>query len=255
MFMGAASVRLSTQTSPTAKQKWLVAFNPRAILSTSRVAFPMKTPPALLISILLATACARRDGMDDGSGVLANEDRQLSSFQYVQLHGAGQVTIRRGEHPRATLTWDDNLLARVSTRVEGPMLVIAPDSNARSAQSLRVELEGPDVSGVAVLGSGALRVESIRATNFLIRVTGSGRITVQGHAESLEIKIDGDGQVDASGLSAGDARVILLGDGAARVHATNQLAVTLTGNGHVRYRGPPKKLLKTIRGKGQVAPM
>jgi hypothetical protein len=212
--------------------------------------FPILVMIALLFS---ATGCGHRSGAT-GSGVIATEERTLADFNFVQLVGSGIVEIKPGPVSTARLTFDDNLLTNISTRIEGPMLIIAPSTGVTSGRVLKVEVTAPTLAGVAIEGSGELSTGPFDSRNFLIRITGSGRIAAAGTTDSLEIKISGSGTVDATGMAARMANITIMGSGHVDLHATNQVAAKIMGTGQIRYSGNPTEVHQSISGGGSIKP-
>lgn len=214
----------------------------------------MKHLIIMFAALSLTLGCSEPKGTV-GSGVLVTDERKLDRFSFVQFVGGGQVIIKQSKTNKALLTWDDNLITNVSTKVEGPMLIIAPTGRTTSRQGLKAEIHTSALAGVAIDGGATLVTEAFNSTNFLIRITGAGKISTSGTTEKLEVKIDGAGNIDTTGLKSKDANVTIMGAGNVRVHSTNQLAAKITGAGTIRYMGNPKKVLKTVTGAGSVSPL
>lgn len=77
-----------------------------------------------------------RSGAVVGSGVPASETRNLPPFDGIELAGSNNVAIRLGREQSVVVHADDNLVARITTRVSGGKLVIG-DEEATSRRKAR----------------------------------------------------------------------------------------------------------------------
>ena len=70
-----------------------------------------------------------------GSGVPANETRELPAFDSVELSGSNDVMIHVGGEQSVVVHADDNLLDRVTTGASGRKLVVGNESGERTRSS------------------------------------------------------------------------------------------------------------------------
>jgi hypothetical protein len=86
-----------------------------------------------------------------------------------------------------------------------------------------------------------------------ISVTGAGNFTLNGEKQpSLEIYIQGAGDVDAFGLEVDDCTINIEGAGDCQVNVNRNLDVVIAGVGNVTYRGEPT-ITSDISGVGNIS--
>jgi len=139
----------------------------------------------------------------------------LPDLRSVEVSGSGRAAIR---HMRAS---------------QGLSLAVT-GSGAIDA----VDVEGGDVA-VEVSGAGSVRVSGLFAEGFVCDISGSGRVTAAGTAETIKLDIGGSGLYRGVELRGLRAQAEVGGVGQAFVWAEEQLEVEVSGLGKVTYRGDP----------------
>ncbi|TAE28789.1 MAG: DUF2807 domain-containing protein [Candidatus Kapaibacterium sp.] len=207
-----------------------------------------------------------------GSGVERTETRELRSFKSVDVGGAFDVEIIAGAKKHSIeISGDDNVLEYIETQVESGVLRITtkkflfPKAHLRlrvSAEML-TSLSSSGTSDVALSGidneqftletSGAGSVRGTITTKDLrIETSGAGDVHLGGTTKTLAIETSGAADIDASELTADNVRVVVSGAGDVNVHAKNELDVSVSGAGDIRYSGNPTIINKDISGVGSV---
>lgn len=210
----------------------------------------MKPTPFVLVALgpVLSLGCSP-SGIP-GSGVPKTETRQLATFDKVEFSGAGSIEITIGKPQSFEITCDDNLLSLIETKVTDGKLTVRPLEEIRDCH-LKIKATVSDISSLAVDGAGRVKLEGIDNKRLAISAEGAVSVTVKGATERFKLAISGAGGIDASGLTARDAKVELSGAGGAEVHATETLDVSISGVGSVVYSGDPK-VTKNVSGLGTV---
>jgi hypothetical protein len=103
-----------------------------------------------------------------------------------------------------------------------------------------------DLQSVQVLGELTLLVQgsgdiNCRSASILGRasatVMGSGEVKASGTTPIIEVLIQGDGNVDVSGMKAQDGNVTILGSGNASVNCSGKLERLVQGSGTIQNAG------------------
>jgi Putative auto-transporter adhesin, head GIN domain len=212
-----------------------------------------------------------------GSGHIATERRTVSGFERISIAGSFEVEIRQGTQEGVELTGDDNLLALVETRVEGPAgsatLKIGPkhDTQLEATRPVRVGIDLIRLSaiglggsgsiaaqnlhvarlGVAIGGAGSVALPGLEAERLALDIGGSGRIRADGRAAALKVSIGGSGTCALPHLLVDDARLDIAGSGNADVNVSQQLSISIAGSGSVRHAGAAVPKVR-IAGSGSV---
>ena len=215
----------------------------------------------LFIVILALTlgACTFTISYDEGSGVIANETRQVSDFDEVAFTGLGTLYITMGDEELLEIEAEDNILPRIETRVRGNRLEISFDSDQwenliRPTEPIRYFLTVRALKEVNLSGLGDVRIEEIEADRLVLTLSGAGRIEVSGEATDQVINVTGAGSYDGGDLRSERVDVNLSGAGSATVWATEFLDVNISGLGNVRYYGDPE-IRETVSGLGNLENM
>ncbi len=83
-------------------------------------------------------------------------------------------------------------------------------------------------------------------------MSGSGKVTLAGSADSQQVDIGGSGDYNGKDLSAGDTGIEVTGSGDASVTVSGSLQVSISGSGNVTYFGSPTQVEKSVSGSGSV---
>jgi Putative auto-transporter adhesin, head GIN domain len=208
-----------------------------------RVAF------ALITVALLVTACS----VTGGSGQLTTESRPVSGFTKVELSGTGELTIEKTGTESLTISAEDNILPRLTSEVSGDTLILGTKRNATivTTKPITYALTVKDLTGLALSGSGSIRIQNLTTTALSIKISGSGRITANGTANDQDLEISGSGRYQADGLTSKTVKARISGSGAASVAATDVLDVEISGSGSLTYSGNPQ-VTQEISGSGKL---
>jgi len=172
---------------------------------------------AAVIATALLAACGPR-----GSGNIVTEVREVGEFANIEVSGG--IDLRLTVDPAAPFTvsaiYDDNLLDRVVTEVEGNTLVV------RSSGTL------------SVFGSG--RVVEVSMPN-LEGLTASGGSDVDGNgaAESIIVEASGGADLDLGGLVVDVMELHASGGADVTVNVTGDVSGDASGGSDVTIRGDP----------------
>jgi hypothetical protein len=204
---------------------------------------------AVFAVVLLLAACS----VTRGSGQLATESRAVSGFSKIDLSGGGELTIQKTGTESLSISAEDNLLPRLTSEVSNDTLILGskPNTTILPQQPITYTVTVKDLTGVAVSGSGNIRVPDLTTTALSISISGSGTITVNGTVEDQDLEISGSGGYEAAQLTSKTVKADISGSGTANVLATNVLDVEISGSGTVTYSGNPQ-IEQEISGSGKL---
>jgi Putative auto-transporter adhesin, head GIN domain len=204
---------------------------------------------ALFAVVLLLAACS----VTRGSGQLATESRAVSGFSKIDLSGGGELTIQKTGTESLSISAEDNLLPRLTSEVSNDTLILGtkPNTTILPQQPITYTVTVKDLTGVAVSGSGNIRVPDLTTTALSISISGSGTITVNGTVDDQDLEISGSGGYEAAQLTSKTVKADISGSGTANVLATNVLDVEISGSGTVTYSGNPQ-IEQEISGSGKL---
>lgn len=204
-----------------------------------------------LTSCILVVTDSDWDHSVRGSGVRAEEDRQIGAFHAVDLETCATVVVRVGEAPSIHLSGDDNLLPLVQTEVENGVLSIELADSCSFRRGLELVIGTPSLERFTIEGSGDVRIEDVSAHELKLSIEGSGTIHARGNAEALTGSIEGSGSLNLAELDANSADLSIEGSGSMEVHVAKVLRYSIEGSGDIRYAGEPR-VGGEIEGSGSV---
>jgi len=227
---------------------------------------PVRRSPLLVAGVVAAIALAlaavalllvSRDDAEparvlQGSGVAVTDTRDVDAFGAVELEGVNNVTIGVGGDQLVVVRADDNLIERVTTEVRGDTLVIGEIGSFDAVTPMSVEVTVPSLDEVRLSGTGTITVDGHALTDLTIAMPGAGTVRGRGSVTALEIDLGGTGDAEFGALVAKDATVVLSGSGSVAVHVTSTLDAEVSGAGSVTYVGDPQRVDKEVTGTGTV---
>jgi Putative auto-transporter adhesin, head GIN domain len=188
-----------------------------------------------------------------GSGIPATQVRAVPPFHAVELAGGNNVVVRVGEKQSVLVKADDNLLGRVTTKVESGRLVIGnTPGSLTTASPMSVLVTVPALRELTLSGGGNIAVSGIEAGSLTVTLSGGGNLTGSGVARSLGLTLSGSGNAWFARLRAGDVRAVLSGSGTIHVTATNSLEASVPGSGTIVYSGHPRHVTRSVTGSGAI---
>lgn len=187
-----------------------------------------------------------------GSGVAGSETRDVPTFGGVALAGAADVTVDVGGEQKVVVHADDNLLAIVTTEVEGGMLVVSQSESFDAVTPASVEIGVPSLDALRLSGAGNLTARGHDLQRLAVGLTGAGTLRGSGSVDRLDVLLSGAGDVELEGLVAGEASATLSGAGNIVVHVTRALDAKVTGVGTISYAGDPAEVKRLVAGPGAI---
>jgi hypothetical protein len=215
---------------------------------------------AIIIGCDVAAAAGHRrtsisfggSDMEKGSGRVVTEERDIGSFDRIESNIGADITVSIGATQSVSLTYDDNLIGYVTTKVRGKRLVIESSRSFSSSRDCRIKVVVPQLNEVTVGGSGRIEVVGLDADRFSVQIDGSADVIAGGEVGELMIEVNGSGNVDTRDLVAEEATVEINGSGDVNVMARDYLTATVNGSGDIIYSGNPSQVVKNVEGSGRI---
>jgi hypothetical protein len=208
---------------------------------------------AVFAALWLALGYARADAPDTADRPQATRSRTVPAFHGVDLAGVLTVDVTLGKPASVTVTGDADLVDQVTTAVKDGVLVIkTPERHNRRNTRLRAIVTAPDLSSLAITGTGSIKAAGVANDRLAIDVPGTGALTVSGSTGALSVRLAGTGEVTGKALTARDLVVDIDGTGSARLNATRSVEARITGTGSLDVHGHPSQVKKTVTGLGSV---
>ncbi|MEI7581413.1 DUF2807 domain-containing protein [Runella sp.] len=218
---------------------------------------------SVLFSLVGLMVQAQR-GPLKGTGKLISKTFDFRSFDKVHLEDLdGKIEIEIGKTFSVKIEIDENLepLLHVSKEEKEDELMISLKGNTNNKlyvedTRIKVKVTMPEASVIRHRGNSALHITGIVGRYFRLENNGNGDASLQGNIDDLDIKKDGNGDVNAKNLIAKTAKVKCYGNGNVDVHVQISLTAHGSGNGNVGQFGPGKiEPISGITGNGEVRKM
>jgi hypothetical protein len=187
----------------------------------------------LLVAVGLLSACASIRG----SGDIISEAREVGSFTRVDASEGVrvQLVVDPAAESAVTVRYDDNVLGKVITRVDGGTLEVRIDGTVAlgGGGDRYVEIVVPGLTGVGA-DSGA-------------SVTGSGSLA------GLEVNGSGGASVDLGGLEAERIDIMVSGGARVTIRASDAVEGEASGGARLTVLGDPGRVDVATSGGASVS--
>jgi hypothetical protein len=208
------------------------------------------------------------------AGTTTSETRNPGTFTEIDLSGAYKVILVSGTSCSVKLEGEAEDLKAIKTEVSGNELEVSVKNNTKLTSSVQitityVNLESIDCSGTVSLdakdpikaenfeidlsGTGRADME-INASNLSLDISGTGNVTLKGNVKKADVDISGAGKLTASEMATENYQIEISGVGNAEIKVSKNLDAEISGTGNVRYHGDPV-VKQSVSGTGKVVKM
>ena len=191
-------------------------------------------------------------------GDLTSERRLLFKFDKIDVRGEVDVFLHQGRRLReATVYADKEIIEQVLTRVENKTLIIDANNsvqfgrrlpflriNAQRVFPVEVIVSIQDLKEIAITGSGNLSGSGINTGHLKLFSASPGRLDLrQFTAESLEVILEGSGDIILKGTPLTNLNATVNGTGAIRAGELEVRKANIALNGKGRAYLAPNEWL------------
>jgi hypothetical protein len=206
-----------------------------------------------------------------------SESRPVGAFRTVRLVGSANLVLKQGDTSSLTVEGDKDAMPALKAEMRGDELILSYEQHnyawftsdkkaprfVLTTRTLdRISSSGSgDISAdtftlpgdfeISVAGSSDVRFGALAARKLLVRISGSGDLTLAGGVLEQNVRIAGSGDYHCGALQSANATITIAGAGDATLWARDNLSVKIAGTGDVKYYGRPT-ITKSIAGIGSV---
>ncbi len=232
----------------------------------------------VLLTVFMGISIANAQNWDGekikGSGVETTVTRTTESYDEIAASGSFKVELVAGKEGTITLSGDENIINHIVTEVIGNTLKIYFEKNKNYSYHSKIVITVPfeKISAIMFTGSGEIiSKDTIVATDFEIKLTGSGDgnfsvnsknvtaslagsgdLKISGTTEELEAKVAGSGELSCTKLVAQNADTSVAGSGDLKVNCVNKLNASVAGSGNIYYKSKPETIDSKVTGSGDI---
>lgn len=181
----------------------------------------MKTISILTTAFLLSVLpVIHTFAQEKGSGVVTKQDRELGSFESINVGCAINLILSEGAQQAVTVETDENLQDRIKTKVNNGELVLSCD-NVRNPSKMNVYVTAPSIRSIDANGAATVKgLTPLNADKFSLNATGAAKVSLEVNSASF--------YNEASGASK---ETLVLKTGQMKSEISGASEVTLSGTG------------------------
>lgn len=239
----------------------------------------MKNLTTLAVVLALTASCSAQWGKKvKGNGNTVTIDRSTGDYEAIAVSGWFDVDLVEGEEGKLTIEGESNLLEYIVTEVKNGKLVLKTEKGVNLKPSnwnsgIRITVPVEQVSSIALSGSGDIvGKKTIKTDRLSTAMSGSGDITIDVEASSVDASMSGSGDITFSGrtsdfdatisgsgdikafeLEADNVNATVSGSADIKVTANKMLKARVSGSGDITYKGNPEKLDTKTSGSGDIS--
>ncbi|MEM1257855.1 MAG: head GIN domain-containing protein [Bacteroidota bacterium] len=238
----------------------------------------MKRTLTFVLAVLTVTVSNAQWKRVKGNGNTVTIERSVGEYDQVALAGWFDVELVDGDEGELTLTGESNLLEYIKTEVKDGKLTIKQRKGVNLKPSnwnegILIVVPVETIDGVSLSGSGDIVGKTtLKSNNFKTSISGSGDITLNVEAKSVDASMSGSGDIRLSGRTtdfevsvsgSGDIRAYDLeadfveaqvsGSADIKITANEMLKARVSGSGDISYKGNPKKIDTKSSGSGDIS--
>jgi hypothetical protein len=229
---------------------------------------------AVMFTFLLTiqSGCSYAFNGIKGDGNIVKQERQISSFNSLEVGGAFRVYLSQGDKESLTVEADENLLEYITTVVKGNTLKISTSREISSPKALNIYLTITDLKEMEISGackltcenklklndleidcSGASDVElKLAANNLDLDFSGASKVDLFGSANEVSLDLSGASDLDALEMEADKYSANISGASHAKIFVKSELSADVSGAASLKYKGEPKLLQTDVSGAGSL---
>lgn len=166
-----------------------------------------------------------------GSGEIVTQSRSVGDFDRIEISSALDVELEidPGAKTTVSVTYDDNLIDRVTTEVRGGTLMVDIDGNVSTFGGGRsVRITADSLEAIAVSGAVDLK--------------GSGEV------EAYHLTVSGSSDVDLRDLRANHISIDVSGASDVSIRASQSVTGNILGASDVTIHGDPASVVVDASG-------
>ncbi len=188
-----------------------------------------------------------------GNGVIKKAHRDLKKFSKILIDGVFNLNIRQQKDFKLEISCDENLYQYIQTQIVNGRLEINSSQSICPKHPVNIHISLPKFSELIARGSDDIIITDLKSDNFLVIIDGSSDIEITGNTGQLTAKLNGAGDLDASGFHAKKVFITSHGAGDAIIHATKEINAILDGAGDITYIGSPERIIQSGDGAGDLS--
>ncbi len=203
---------------------------------------------SLVLIAALVGGCSTFLGTGTDNGPVKTEQRDVSGFTKVNVGGGTELTIAIGSGFHVEITAEEQVLAKLLSRVEGGRLTIGSTEGYTSHHGVQVRITMPALDDLELSGGATGKVSTVSGSNLAVTLSGGAEATVDGSVDRLFVDASGGSRAHLRGLSATGAEVSASGGAQLELTATGRVTGSASGGSTVDTWGGGSLSVETSGG-------
>ncbi len=193
------------------------------------------------------------EGCLHGNGIMKKTRRDLKNFNKILVDGIFNLNIRQQKDFKVEVSCDENLYKYIQTQVVNGRLEINANKSICPKHPVDIHIGLPEFSELNAQGTDDIIITDLKNDKFLAIIDGSSDMKITGSTGQFTAKLNGSGDLDASGFHAEKVFIASCGAGDAIVHAAKEVNAVLDGAGDITYIGSPERIIQSGEGIGDLS--
>ena len=234
----------------------------------------MKTIRLTLLALLVTTAFTSCQKIN-GKGEIISTSRNIDGYSGIELAFDATVYYTQGANYSLEIEAQENIVGYIETIVKGNDLVLREQHGIVLGKHdpIRIHITAPDISSLAVSGSGiisvngnwngnilstvisgsgTIAVSSLKCDKISSDISGSGNIEINGGScNNEDFSISGSGSIDMRMVECATTYADISGSGDIYANVQKLLDAEIAGSGNIYYYGTPA-INTRISGSGNI---
>jgi hypothetical protein len=198
-------------------------------------------------------------GCRQASGPIIEDSFFMGEFDGIKVNKEEHVIITQGPIFSVVVEAPASIMEIVDLDNRNGTLELNYDECVQDSETVTLFVTMPVVDCIDVRGNAVVSSSNILSGNKLrlesggnclidlgldyeemdLRIRGSSEVLLEGVCEDLDVRISGDGRVEAFGLLTAFTEVDISGDGELFITVLEYLDVEISGSGEVYFKGNP----------------
>ena len=187
-----------------------------------------------------------------GSGKLKSETRNVSGFKKIKAGGAVKLDVSVQKDFGVSVETDDNLLDKVTTKVDGDTLVIETKENISPSTTTDIKISMPELVDLDLSGASTGNIAGVKTDSLEVEASGACKLKLDGEVKTFKAVASGASTVDGEALRAENATADASGASTVIVNASGDADLDASGASSVYYLGEPKNLKQNSSGASSI---
>ena len=183
-----------------------------------------------------------------GSGPTKTEVRNVAPFTRADVGNGISLALHIGGAQTVEVLAQENILALITTTVEGGVLTIRSAESFTTSTGVTVTVSVPELDALSVEGGSQARVDGITGDQLSFDVSGGAGLVATGRVKEITLTSHGGARADLVALTAETMSVNLSGGATAALNVSDEVTGVASGGAVATVVGGATVTVETSGG-------